>query len=740
MNPKITDELIEEHGLSKEEHKRILSILGRDPTIAELGIFSVMWSEHASYKNSILQIKTLPRSGACLLKDAGEENAGVVDIGDGLAVAFKIESHNHPSALEPYQGAATGVGGILRDVFTMGARPIASLNSLRFGSLENPKVKHLLKGVVKGIADYGNCMGIPTVGGEIYFDDSYEGNPLVNAMTVGILKHENIATAAAYGVGNYVLYVGSSTGRDGIHGATFASVELTEESAEKRTSVQVGDPFMEKLLLEATLDVIKQNLVVGIQDMGAAGLTCSSAEMAAKAGTGVDIDVSLVPKRESGMTPYEIMLSESQERMLLVIEPKNFGKVQEIYEKWDLHVVKIGEVTEDGNLRVRENGIVVANIPAQTLVLGGEAPVYVRETQYPSYLENVHSFNPDSIEEPKDYNEVLKKLLSSPNIASKNYVYTQYDHMVRINSVVEPGSDAAVVRIKGTNKALAMTTDCNGKYCYLNSYEGAKGAVAEAARNIVCSGAKPLAITNCLNFGNPYKKEMYWTFSECIRGMGDACRFFKTPVTGGNVSFYNETIKSAVYPTPTIGMIGLLENMNLATTQYFKDIGDVIILLGKSCNTIGGSEYLAVEYDTIAGYAPKVDLEHEKKIQDICFEAIREGIIKSAHDCSEGGLAVTLAESCFNPEGLLSANIEMNYTYRPDIELFGEAHSRIIVSLEEKDVPSLIQVINKNNAPYQILGKVADKTFQINDIISCEINELYDLWYNAIQQKMDSVS
>ncbi|OPX26793.1 MAG: phosphoribosylformylglycinamidine synthase II, partial [Candidatus Cloacimonas sp. 4484_140] len=575
MNPEITEELIEEHGLSKEEYKRILSILGKDPTITELGIFSVMWSEHASYKNSILQIKTLPRSGECLLKDAGEENAGVVDIGDGLAVAFKIESHNHPSALEPYQGAATGVGGILRDVFTMGARPIASLNSLRFGSLDNPRVKHLLKGVVKGIADYGNCMGIPTVAGEIYFDDSYEGNPLVNAMTVGIIKHENIATAAAYGKGNFVLYVGSSTGKDGIHGATFASVELTEESAEKRTSVQVGDPFMEKLLLEATLDVIKQNLVVGIQDMGAAGLTCSSAEMAAKAGTGVDIDVSLVPKREKGMTPYEVMLSESQERMLLVIESKNFEKVKEIYEKWDLHVVKIGEVTDGGNLCVRENGIVVADIPAQTLVLGGEAPVYVRETQYPSYLEKAHSFDEKSISEPKDYTEILKKLLSSPNIASKNYVYTQYDHMVRINSVIEPGSDAAVVRIKGTNKALAMTTDCNGKYCYLDPYEGAKGAVAEAARNIVCSGGKPIAITNCLNFGNPYKKEVYWTFSECIRGMGDACRFFNTPVTGGNVSFYNETVKSAVYPTPTIGMIGLLEDINFATTQYFKDVGDV---------------------------------------------------------------------------------------------------------------------------------------------------------------------
>jgi phosphoribosylformylglycinamidine synthase len=740
MNPEITDELIQEHGLSKEEHTRILSILGRDPTITELGIFSVMWSEHASYKNSILQLKTLPRSGECLLKDAGEENAGVVDIGDGLAVAFKIESHNHPSALEPYQGAATGVGGILRDVFTMGARPIASLNSLRFGSLDNPHVKHLLKGVVKGIADYGNCMGIPTVAGEIYFDDSYEGNPLVNAMTVGTIKHEHIATAAAYGVGNYVLYVGSSTGRDGIHGATFASVELTEESAEKRTSVQVGDPFMEKLLLEATLEVIKKDLVVGIQDMGAAGLTCSSSEMAAKAGTGVDIDVSLVPKRETGMTPYEVMLSESQERMLLVIEPMNFKKVQEIFEKWDLHVVKIGEVIEDGNLRVRENGVVVADIPAQTLVLGGEAPVYKREVQYPDYLDKLHTFDQSKIQEPKDYNSVLKKLLSSPNIASKNYVYNQYDHMVRINSVIEPGSDAAVVRIKGTNKALAMITDCNGKYCYLDPYEGTKGAVAEAARNIVCSGGKPLAITNCLNFGNPYKKDVYWYFSECIRGMGDACRFFKTPVTGGNVSFYNETVKSAVYPTSVIGMIGLLDDVTYATTQYFKEVGDIIILLGKCCNSIEASEYLEVEHNMIAGHAPIVDFELEQKIQDICYEAIREGIIKSAHDCSEGGLAVALAESCFNPDGLLGARINMGFTHRADFELFGEAHARIVVSVEEKDIPSLVRIIKKHDAPYKLLGKVADKKFIINDLVSCDINELYEFWYTAIKRKMESVA
>ena len=739
MNPEITDELIEEHGLSKEEYKRILSILGRDPTITELGIFSVMWSEHASYKNSILQLKTLPRSGECLLKDAGEENAGVVDIGDGFAVAFKIESHNHPSALEPYQGAATGVGGILRDVFTMGARPIASLNSLRFGSLDNPHVKHLLKGVVKGIADYGNCMGIPTVAGEIYFDDSYEGNPLVNVMTVGTIKHEHIATAAAYGVGNYVLYVGSSTGRDGIHGATFASVELTEESAEKRTSVQVGDPFMEKLLLEATLEVIKNDLVVGIQDMGAAGLTCSSSEMAAKAGTGVDIDVSLVPKRETGMTPYEVMLSESQERMLLVIQPKNFKKVQEVYEKWDLHVVKIGEVTDDKMLRVRNIGKIVAEIPAHTLVLGGDAPVYKRDTKKPSYLEALQNFDENTVPEPHDYTQVIKQLLSCPNIASKNYVYTQYDHMVRINSVIEPGSDAAVIRIKGTNKALAMTTDCNGKYCYLDPYEGTKGAVAEAARNIVCSGGKPLAITNCLNFGNPYKKDVYWYFSECIRGMGDACRFFKTPVTGGNVSFYNETVKSAVYPTPTIGMVGLVENLKNVTSQFFKDVGDLIVLLGNSCESIGGSEYLQIVTGKVVGHAPKVDLDFEHKVQTACLQAIKMGIIRSAHDCSEGGLAVALAESCFNPYGLFGVKITLTSSHRLDFVLFGEAHSRIIISIRRDDLNKLNQILNKIDVPSHILGEVIHERFIIDDFIDAPINNLYDLWYHAIERKMQNV-
>ncbi|MEA2103884.1 MAG: phosphoribosylformylglycinamidine synthase subunit PurL [Candidatus Cloacimonadota bacterium] len=737
MKTKITKKIISEHGFSNEEYQRILEILGREPTFTELGIFSVMWSEHASYKNSILQLKTLPRSGEALLTKTGEENAGVVDIGDGLGVAFKIESHNHPSALEPYQGAATGVGGILRDIFTMGARPIANLNSLRFGNLENSKVKHLLDGVVKGIGGYGNCMGIPTVAGEVYFEDSYEGNPLVNAMTVGIMKHNNLATAAANGPGNYVIYVGSATGKDGIHGATFASDELTDENAKKRTAVQVGDPFMEKLLLEATLEVIEKDLIVGIQDMGAAGLTCSSSEMCAKAGTGLDIDVSLVPKRESGMTPYETMLSESQERMLLVVEPNKFVQIKKVFDKWDLHAVKIGEVTEDKMLRVRENGKIVAEIKAEYLVLGGKAPVYKRESRRPEYLNHTEKFDKTSLDEPSDYNQILYELLAAPNIASKNFIYHQYDHMVRINTVIEPGSDAAVLRIKGSKKAIAMSTDCNGRYCYLDPYEGAKGAVAEAARNIVCSGGKPLAITNCLNFGNPYKKEVYWTFEQSIKGMGDACKAFNTPVTGGNVSFYNETIKSAIYPTPTIGMIGLLDDVKFATTQYFKHENDLIILLGEHCNEIGGSDYLKLQTNKATGLPPKVNLEKEKVIQDTCFQAIRNGIVQSAHDCSEGGLAVALAESGFAPENKFGAEIDLNLKFRPDFELFGEMHSRIIISLHPDKLADFKKIAINSNVNFEVIGKVKKKIFKINNLINISIDELHDSWYNSIKKKLE---
>lgn len=730
----ITKELILEHGLSLEEYEVIKNTIGRELTYTELGIASVMWSEHASYKNSIKYLKTLPRDGSALLTKAGEENAGVVDIGDGLAVSFKIESHNHPSAVEPYHGAATGVGGILRDIFTMGARPVAALNSLRFGNQDNPQVKNLMKGIVSGIADYGNCFGVPTVGGEVYFEDSYEGNPLVNAMAVGILKHENLATASAIGVGNYVVYVGAKTGRDGIHGATFASIELSDESEEKRTAVQVGDPFMEKLLLEATLEVIEAGLVEGIQDMGAAGLTCSSSEMAGKAENGIELDVSLVPQRETGMTAYEIMLSESQERMLLVVKPENLKKITDIFEKWDLHAVKIGVVTDNGNLKVLDKGILKAELPAQLLVLGGDAPVYDREKIKPKYLDEVANFDENSVTIPKDFNKVLIQLLSEPNIASKRPIFEQYDHMVQINTMVEPGSDAAVVRVKGTNKAIAVCTDCNGRHVYLNPYEGTKGAVAEAARNVVCSGARPTAITNCLNFGNPYKPEVYWTFTEAIRGMGDACREFDTPVTGGNVSFYNENPTGAIYPTPTIGMLGIIDDKEKVITQDYKNVGDVIILIGNRCNEIGGSEYLKSIHKIISGNSPKIDLKNEKNLYNAILQMVDKELLNSAHDCSDGGLAVTLAESCFKQNGeILGAEINLEMKYRPDFELFGETHSRIVVSCNPNSVEEISQIASENSVNFEIIGKVAKEKFLVNNLINIDVERLKENWQTGIK-------
>ncbi|MDX1438622.1 MAG: phosphoribosylformylglycinamidine synthase subunit PurL, partial [Rubricoccaceae bacterium] len=599
-DPEVNLELAVEHGLTEEEYGWILKRLGRAPTFTELGVYSVMWSEHCSYKNSIAVLKTLPRSGEVLLVGAGEENAGLVEIGDGLAVAFKIESHNHPSAVEPYQGAATGVGGIQRDIFTMGARPVASLNSLRFGSLDNPRVRYLFDGVVRGIGDYGNSFGVPTVAGEVYFDKSYEGNPLVNAMSVGVVKVGETASAIAEGVGNPVFIVGSATGRDGIHGATFASEEITEESEAKRPSVQVGDPFTEKLLLEATLEAVRSGAVVGIQDMGAAGITCSTSEMSEKGGCGMRIHADQVPVREEGMTPYEILLSESQERMLVVVEKGREAEIKRIFEKWDLHVKQIGEVTEDGRVRVFWHGKEVVDVPAEHLVLGGGAPVYHRETRRPSYLDGVHAFDQTEIEDVRDPGEVLKRLLGSPNIASKQWVFEQYDTMVRTNTIAGPGpTDAAVIRVKGTRKGLAVKTDCNGRYVYLEPRKGGQIAVAEAARNVVCSGGRPVAITNCLNFGNPYKPEVYWVFKEAVGGMGDACRALNTPVTGGNVSFYNENPEGAVFPTPTIGMLGVVEDVEShTTTAAFKDEGDAIYLLSprgwQAKGGVEGSEYLSV--------------------------------------------------------------------------------------------------------------------------------------------------
>jgi len=731
--PEVTFELAEEHGLIKEEWEKILKILGRTPTFTELGIFSVMWSEHCSYKNSIAQLKSLPRSGGRLLVEAGEENAGLIDIGDDLAVAFKIESHNHPSAVEPYQGAATGVGGIMRDIFTMGARPIASLNSLRFGSLKDARTRFLFDGVVRGIGDYGNSFGVPTVAGEVYFDESYQGNPLVNAMAVGIVNKKHVASAVAKGVGNPVMIVGSSTGRDGIHGATFASEEISEKSEAKRPSVQVGDPFTEKLLLEATLEIIKNDWLIGIQDMGAAGISCSTSEMSAKGNSGMKINLDKVPLRESGMTAYEIMLSESQERMLCCVKKGYEDRVKGVFEKWDLHCEIIGEVTNDGLLHIDYEGERKATMPAFELVLGGGAPVYIREQKEPEYLKEARKFNQNTLPEPKDLKETFLKVFSSPNIVSKQWVYQQYDSMVRTNTIVGPGCDAAVILIKGTNKALAMKTDCNSRYVYLNPKEGTKIAVAESARNVVCSGGIPLGVTNCLNFGNPYKPEVYWQFAQAIAGMGEACRKFDTPVTGGNVSFYNESPETAVYPTPTIGMVGLVEDLKHITTSYFKDEGDVIYLLGEDKEELGGSEYLKVIYNKVAGDSPTINLDEEKKIQDALLNLIRKGFIKSAHDISEGGIISALAECCIINQGKqIGCEVEIPIKSRKDFSLFSESQSRIIVSVSKDKVTEFENELQIAKLQFHKLGFVSGSLLKVKNIFDITIKEISDIYYNTI--------
>jgi len=734
-------DVAKELGLIKEEYERILKILGRVPTYTELGIFSVMWSEHCSYKNSILKLKTLPRSGGRLLVDAGEENAGLVDIGDGLAVAFKIESHNHPSAVEPYQGAATGIGGILRDIFTMGARPIAALNSLRFGKIDNDtdeittRSKFLFKNVVKGIGDYGNCFGVPTVSGEVYFEECYQDNPLVNAMAVGIVKHNETASATAKGADNPVFIVGSSTGKDGIHGATFASEEISDESESKRPSVQVGDPFTEKLLLEATLEAIRSGALVGIQDMGAAGITCSSSEMSAKGKCGMEINLDLVPLRDKNMSAYEIMLSESQERMLLVAEKGKENIIEEIFEKWDLNVVKIGKVIAEDRIRIFYKGILEADIPADVLVLGGGAPVYERETKIPEYLRMTRSFIQDSVPEPENLSKVLLELISSPNIANKNWVYVQYDTQVRTNTTIMPGGDASVIRIKKTDKALSMKTDCNSKYCYLNPYTGGMISVCESARNVVCTGAVPLAITNCLNFGNPYNPEMYYQFSECIRGMGDACRTLGTPVTGGNVSFYNLSKDYAVFPTPTIGMLGLIEDTGKMMTSYFKNEGDVIIVIGKDLYELGGSEYLSRIHNTIKGDAPVVYLEKEKQLHNLTLELINKGLINSAHDISDGGLAVALAESCvMNAQKGMGCNVNIKFDSRMDFALFSESQSRIVISVSESNLEDCRKILGDFH--YTVIGKTGGNRLIINDEVNLGLDEIRDSYFNSISKIM----
>jgi phosphoribosylformylglycinamidine synthase len=738
IEPEVNLDLAKEHGFTEEEYNWVCERLARTPTFTELGIYSVMWSEHCSYKNSIALLKTLPREGGKLLVGAGEENAGLVDIGDGLAVAFKIESHNHPSAVEPYQGAATGVGGILRDIFTMGARPIAALNSLRFGNLDDARTRYLFEGVVKGIADYGNCFGVPTVGGEVYFDDSYKGNPLVNAMAIGIVKVDQTASATAKGNGNPVLIVGSSTGRDGIHGATFASEEISEKSEAKRPSVQVGDPFTEKLLLEATLEIIKNDWIIGIQDMGAAGISCSTSEMSAKGKSGMNIDLDKVPLREEGMSAYEIMLSESQERMLVVAKKGYEDKVIETFEKWDLNCAVIGTVNDSGILKIHQNGEIKAELKAWDLVLGGGAPVYNRETKKPEYLEKKQSFDFNFLSEPKNLAEVFEKVFSSPNIASKKWVYNQYDSMVRTNTIVGPGSDAAVIYIKDTNKALAAKTDCNGRYVYLNPKEGTKIAVAESARNVVCSGATPLAITNCLNFGNPYKPEVYWRFKQAIEGMGEACRYFNTPVTGGNVSFYNESPETSVYPTPTIGMVGLIESLDHITTAEFKEEGDLIYLLGIDNEELGGSEYLKVIYNLVEGNSPILDLQKEKDLQTTLLSLIKKGLIRSAHDISEGGIITSLAESCIiNYSKPLGAEVLIPINTRIDFSLFSESQSRVIISISPKDKDAFEKEISKSFTPYKFIGKVGGELLIVNQEISISTNRLKELYYQSIPSRMN---
>ncbi|HEY3347458.1 MAG TPA: phosphoribosylformylglycinamidine synthase subunit PurL, partial [Nitrospirota bacterium] len=662
--PEITPELVASHGLSVEEYERVLKILGRTPTYTELGIFSVMWSEHCSYKSSRPHLRRFPTKAPWVIQGPGE-NAGVIDIGDGLAAIFKMESHNHPSFIEPYQGAATGVGGILRDVFTMGARPIANMDSLRFGTLDIPKNRFLLDGVVAGVAGYGNCMGIPTIGGEAWFNETYNGNCLVNAFTLGIARTDRIFYGRAAGLGNPVIYVGSKTGRDGIHGATMASEEFSEGTEEKRPTVQVGDPFTEKLLLEACLELMSQDLIIGIQDMGAAGLTSSSCEMASRGEAGMEMDLALVPRREEGMIPYEIMLSESQERMLIVAKEGCQKQVEDIFRKWDLEASTIGHVTGDGMLRVKDGGVVVAEIPAKEIA--DEAPVYNRPYARPEWQDELQSLDLNTIPVPVDLNATLEQLLQSPNIADKSWIYRQYDHMVRTNTVVHPGSDAGVVRVKDTGKALAMATDCNSRYCYLDPLTGGAHAVAESARNVVCSGGRPQAITDCLNFGNPEKPEIMWQFKEAIEGISIACEKLGVPVISGNVSFYNETKGTGIYPTPVIGMVGIIDDVNNAVTLSFKDTGDSVILLGDTLEELGGTEYLSTVHGLDKGMPPKLDLGIELTLHKATLEAISEGLVKSAHDCSDGGLAIALAESCFrgNAEPV-GCSVELSSGIRKD--------------------------------------------------------------------------
>ncbi len=734
----ITKEIVQKQGLSMEEYERIKKWLGREPNYTELGMFSAMWSEHCSYKNSKPVLKLFPTKGKQVIQGPGE-NAGIVDIGDGLGVVFKIESHNHPSAVEPYAASATGGGGCIRDIFTMGAKPIALLDSLRLGSLEKERVRFLLKNIVRGFTDYANIANIPVVGGEIYFDESYEGNPLVNAMTVGIVKKKAIVKARAKGVGNLVLIVGGATGRDGVEGAAFASAGLDEEASKKSSAVAIGDPHMGRILREACLELIHKGLALGMQDMGAAGLTCSTCETAYKANTGIEIDISLVPRKEEGMNAYEVMLSESQERMLVIIDKNKLDQVKKVFTKWNVPVDVIGCVTDDRMVRIKDKDEIVAEVPAVALV---EAPIYKRKTTRPKYLSKVNKLNLASIKEPKNYNRVLLELLNSPTISSKTWVFKHADPKVAKDVLLGPGSDAGVVAVPNTKKAVAVTTDCNSTYCYLDPFRGGEIAVAEAARNLICTGAKPLAITDGINFGNPKNPEVFWQFKEAALGISAACRALNTPVVSGNVSFNNENPKGSVDPTPIIGMVGLVKDKTKIVTQYFKKAGDIILLLGKNKEELGGSEYLKTIHGLKQGKCPKLDLNLEKRVQKTALEAIEKGLVQSAHDCSEGGLAVALAESCIsNLAKKIGATINLGaQPIRKDALLFGETQSRIILSARPKNLKKIIQIAKKNQAPVSIIGEVGGSKLMIKPFVNISVNDLYKAWSQAIESYLSRSS
>lgn len=736
---KATLEVAQQLGLLPEEYEKIQEIMGRNPNFTELSIFSVMWSEHCSYKNSIVWLKKLPKQSERMLAEAGEENAGLVDIGNGLACSFKIESHNHPSAIEPYQGAATGVGGINRDIFSMGARPIAQLNSLRFGNPNLPRTKHLVRGVVKGIGDYGNAFGVPTVGGELHFDDCYNVNPLVNAFSAGIVEVDKVATATSEGVGNPVYIVGSATGKDGIHGATFASEDISEDSADKLPSVQVGDPFQEKLLLEATLEAIATGYIVGVQDMGAAGITCSTSEMSAKGGCGMRVWLDKVPTRQEDMQPFEILLSESQERMLFVIEKGKEAEVEKIFRKWDLNCAQIGEVTEGGELEYYVGDKIVASVPAEPLVLGGGAPVYHREYKEPDYYQKYRKFHIDQVEQPEDYKEVAEFLITHPNIASRRWVYEQYDSMVgTANASTNEPSDAAVVHVQGTNKFLVMSLDCNSRYVNADPEQGAAIAVSESARNVVCSGGEPVAITNCLNFGNPYVPEVYWQFVGAIKGMKAACEKLGTPVTGGNVSFYNQSSdEGPVFPTPTIGMLGLLEGLENRMTLHFKESGDKIFLLGAIKNDISSSEYLYSYHQVKASPTPYFNLDEEHRLQQGILELIADKALRSAHDLSDGGLWVALCESAMAADKGFQVT-RPNREIRKDAFWFGEAQSRVLVSVSPQQEAAFLSKVSALGLPCTELGTVTGQDDYIVEEESWGVGSHFKALYNqALAQYLE---